>query len=165
MQAGAVYTPAAPQGLAIDLDVADAQVDADGVDPGSEAILEDAGCQVAEEIAEGVVGGDAVRQQQAQGAQPGFLGAAESGEILEAFGTRQEGAQGDGEDVAQAWVMKRGSRGSWTEAKWWRISRRGVTLIGRLPPGGWWARQGFVSRRIPRRRHKSNQAKVLQSAK
>src|SRR5262249_54224241 len=87
MQAGAVGAPAAPEACAVDLHLGDAQAVTDGVDPGGETILEDGGCEVAEEVTEGVVGGDAVRQTQAQGAQPGFLGAAEGGHVLEAVGT------------------------------------------------------------------------------
>src|SRR5262249_28174413 len=83
------------------LHLGDAQAVTDGVDPGGETILEDGGCQVAEEVTKGVVGGDAVRQTQAQGAQPGFLGAAEGGQVLEACGTGQGGAEGDGQDIAQ----------------------------------------------------------------
>jgi len=45
--------------------------------------------------------GDAVGQGQPQAAQPGLLGATEGGHVLEAFGARQGGAQGDGQDVAQ----------------------------------------------------------------
>ena len=95
-------TTAATQGLAIDLDLLDSQAVADGVDPGGEAVLEDGRGQVAEEVAEGIVGGDAVGQGQPQGTQPGFLGAAKGGHVLEAFGPGQQGAQGDGQDVAQA---------------------------------------------------------------
>lgn len=38
---------------------------------------------------------------ESQGAQPGFLGPSEGGQIREAFGPGQGGAQGDGQEVAQ----------------------------------------------------------------
>src|SRR5262245_1802850 len=100
VQAGPAQAAAAAQGLAVDLDVVEAQPGAGGVDPGGEAVLEGAGGEVAEDVAEGVVAGDAVRQGQAQGRQPGLLGAAEGGDVFEALGPGEGGAQGDGQDVA-----------------------------------------------------------------
>src|SRR5262249_14485779 len=94
VQAGAAQATAPAQGLTIDLDVLDPQVGTDGVDPGGETVLEGRGGQVAEDIAKGIVGRDALRQSQAQRAQPGFLGAAEGGDVFKALGPGQGGAQG-----------------------------------------------------------------------
>ena len=55
------------------------------------------------------------------------------------------------------WVVKRGSRGSWTAAKWWTISRRGVTLIG-VPSRA----AGLFPLRIPKDRCKGKQTNGLQ---
>jgi hypothetical protein len=101
MEASAVGATTATQALAIDLDLLDSQAVADGVDPGGKAILKEGRFQMAEQVAEGVMRGDAVGQGQAQGAQPVFLGASKGSHILEAFGSRQQGAQGDGQQVTQ----------------------------------------------------------------
>src|SRR5205085_10165850 len=100
-QAGAAHAPAAVEGLAVDLHVVEAQPGAGGVDPGGKAVLEGTGGQVAEDVAEVVVGRDTGGQGQAQPAQPALLGAAEGGHVLEALGPRQHRAQRDGQEVAQ----------------------------------------------------------------
>lgn len=66
---------------------------------------------MAEEVPEGVMGGNAPWQSQAQAPQPRFLGVAKSGDVFEAFGPGQRGAQGDGQQVGQAvgdkaWVAR-----------------------------------------------------------
>src|SRR5215470_9688226 len=101
VQAGLAQPAAAAQRLAVDLDVVQAQPGAGGADPGGEAALEDVGGEVAEDVAEGVVRRDAVRQGQPQRQQPVALGPAEGGDVLEALGPRQGRAQGDRQDVAQ----------------------------------------------------------------
>jgi len=68
--------------------------------PAQEAALERVGVDQHEDPAEGVVRGDAVRQGQELG-QPGTLAAAVVGDVLEALGLAEHGADRDHQDVEQ----------------------------------------------------------------
>src|SRR5262249_61011603 len=113
-EAGAARAAGATHGLAVDGDVAEAQLAADGVDPAREAVLEGAGRQCGEDAVEGVVGGDAVGQTQAEGTQPRLLGAAELGDVVPGVAAGQHGGQGDDQDVLQQVVVSEGGvPGGW----------------------------------------------------
>src|ERR1700677_3734868 len=70
MQTSAVQATTATLCLAIDLDVLETQAATNGIDPGRESVLEGGWAQVTEQIAEGIVGGDAAGQSQPQRTQP-----------------------------------------------------------------------------------------------
>lgn len=76
------------------------QLFSDGLDPGYEAVLHLRWVEADENIAEGVVGWDAVGQFQ-EGLKPGQLALAEELDMHPRIGAADGGASGDGNDVHQ----------------------------------------------------------------
>ena len=72
----------------------------DGLGPGNEAVLQLRRVQTSEDIAEGVVGRDAVGQFQ-EALKPGQLALAEELDVNPGIGAADGGANGDGQDVHQ----------------------------------------------------------------
>src|SRR5579875_3343563 len=88
------------QGFAIDGDVPYTQDGADLVQPAEQGGLQGLGLETVEDTLEGVMGGEAIGQLQ-EALQPVQAFASEGFDVGPGVGAGDDGADGDGEDVAQ----------------------------------------------------------------